>query len=273
MVVNLSIYIYTHMNFHVWALSDSASCCCAASRNRPTPLFSPASSSSDRADVQLQGYHKTYSHQQVFSQQQGTDRAHRARVSIVSLTRSVCCLLWSFMTFIISVLLQGCVYGEGKAGQPVSDGGFEPASYFTNPAASHSTGKTDRQQSNGVHVHQSQCTLAGQRVSETTPFRMSISHSHPPHAVIGQLCWGEKGARVWTSLSGAFLFLFFCHFSCEHLSATLRLDYRRNCENVLLYHHITMSAPLPSSEYIWNNYKHFHMMCSDNTLHELGLRA
>ncbi|KAM9349220.1 zinc finger protein GLIS1 [Symphorus nematophorus] len=72
--------------------------------NRPTSLFSPVSSSSDRADVQLQGYNKTYNHQQVFSQQ------------------------------------QGCVYGEGKVVQPASDGGFEPASYFTNPTASHSTG-------------------------------------------------------------------------------------------------------------------------------------
>lgn len=45
---------------------------CTANRNRPTSLFSPVSSSSD----QLQGYQKTYNHQQVFSQQQGTDRAH-----------------------------------------------------------------------------------------------------------------------------------------------------------------------------------------------------
>ncbi|XP_070701194.1 zinc finger protein GLIS1 [Pempheris klunzingeri] len=72
--------------------------------NRSTSLFSPVSSSSDSADVQLQGFHKTYSHHQVFSQQ------------------------------------QGCLYAEGKVGQPVNDGGFEPASYFTNPSASHSTG-------------------------------------------------------------------------------------------------------------------------------------
>ncbi|KAK9538526.1 hypothetical protein VZT92_003689 [Zoarces viviparus] len=65
---------------------------------------SAVSSSSDRVDVQLQGYHKTYNHQQVFSQQ------------------------------------QGCLYGEGKVAQPVSDGGFEPASYFTTSSASHSTG-------------------------------------------------------------------------------------------------------------------------------------
>ncbi|XP_038573403.1 zinc finger protein GLIS1 [Micropterus salmoides] len=76
--------------------------------NRPASLFmsadvSPVSSSSDRADVQLQGYHKTYSHQQLFSQQ------------------------------------QGCLYGEGKVVQTVSDGGFEPIGYFTNPSASHST--------------------------------------------------------------------------------------------------------------------------------------
>ncbi|XP_040910531.1 zinc finger protein GLIS1 [Toxotes jaculatrix] len=78
--------------------------------NRPTSLFltadvSPVSSSSDRVDVRLQGFQKTYSHQpQVFSQQ------------------------------------QGCLYGEGKVVQPVNDGGFEPASYFTNPSTSHSTG-------------------------------------------------------------------------------------------------------------------------------------
>ncbi|XP_068427165.1 zinc finger protein GLIS1 [Clinocottus analis] len=79
--------------------------------NGPTSLFmsadvSPASSSSDRVDAQLQGYHKTYNHQQVFSQQ------------------------------------QGCLYGEGKVVQPVSDGGgFEPAGYFTaSSSASHATG-------------------------------------------------------------------------------------------------------------------------------------
>ncbi|TDH06028.1 hypothetical protein EPR50_G00128210 [Perca flavescens] len=77
--------------------------------NRPTSLFmsadvSPVSSSSDRGDVQLQGYHKTYNHQQVLSQQ------------------------------------QGCLYGEGKVVQPVSEEGFEPASYFTTSCASHSTG-------------------------------------------------------------------------------------------------------------------------------------
>ncbi|KAM8728076.1 zinc finger protein GLIS1 [Acanthopagrus schlegelii] len=77
--------------------------------NRPTSLFNPVSTSSDRADIQLQGYHKTYSHQQVFTQQQQHQQ-------------------------------QGCVYGEGKVVQPVSDGGFEPASYFTNPTAAHSTG-------------------------------------------------------------------------------------------------------------------------------------
>ncbi|XP_018533613.1 zinc finger protein GLIS1 [Lates calcarifer] len=77
---------------------------------RSTSLFmpadvSPVSSSSDRVDVRLQGYQKTYSHQQqVFSQQ------------------------------------QGCLYGEGKVVQSVNDGGFEPASYFTNPPTSHSTG-------------------------------------------------------------------------------------------------------------------------------------
>lgn len=78
--------------------------------NRAASLFmppevSPVSSSSDRGDVRLQGYQKPYSQQQqVFSQQ------------------------------------QGCLYGEGKVVQPVTDGGLEPASYFTNPSASHSAG-------------------------------------------------------------------------------------------------------------------------------------
>ncbi|XP_072220566.1 zinc finger protein GLIS1 [Leuresthes tenuis] len=80
-------------------------------QHRPASLFesadvSPVSSSSDRGDVQLQAFQKTYNHQQpVFSQQQ-----------------------------------QDCLYGEGKVVPPVSDGGYEPASYFTNPSTSHSAG-------------------------------------------------------------------------------------------------------------------------------------
>ncbi|XP_071397221.1 zinc finger protein GLIS1 [Centroberyx affinis] len=59
-------------------------------------------SSADRLDaIRTHGYHKVYSHQQELLSEQ-----------------------------------QGCLYGEGK----VSDGGFEPASYFPNPSASHSTG-------------------------------------------------------------------------------------------------------------------------------------
>lgn len=46
-------------------------------RNRSASLFIPVSSASDRADLHLQNYHKTYSQQQVFSQQQGTDSAHQ----------------------------------------------------------------------------------------------------------------------------------------------------------------------------------------------------
>ncbi|CAG5896409.1 unnamed protein product [Menidia menidia] len=67
---------------------------------------SRVSSSTDRLDVQLQAFQKTYNHQQqVFSQQH-----------------------------------QDCLYGEGKAGPPGSDGGYESSSYFTNPPASHSAG-------------------------------------------------------------------------------------------------------------------------------------
>ncbi|XP_035025760.1 zinc finger protein GLIS1 [Hippoglossus stenolepis] len=78
--------------------------------NRPTPLFmaadvSPASSSSDRADVRLQGYQKPYSHQQQVMSQQ-----------------------------------QGCLYEGGKVVQPVNDGGFEHNGYFTNSSTCHSTG-------------------------------------------------------------------------------------------------------------------------------------
>ncbi|XP_060901080.1 zinc finger protein GLIS1 [Labrus mixtus] len=84
--------------------------------NRPASLFMsdvrPVSSTSDQANVQLQGYDKIYdkiySHQQVLSQQQGSDNTR-------------------------------CLYGEGKAVQPASDGGFEPTSYFTN-SSSHSIG-------------------------------------------------------------------------------------------------------------------------------------
>ncbi|XP_061587031.1 zinc finger protein GLIS1 [Cololabis saira] len=66
---------------------------------------SPVSSSLDRGDVQLQGLQKLYSHQQsVFSPQ------------------------------------PDCLYGEGKAVPPVSDGGYEPANFFTNQSTSHSVG-------------------------------------------------------------------------------------------------------------------------------------
>lgn len=49
--------------------------------DRPASLFmsadvNPVSSSSDRADVRLQGYHKNYSQQQLFSPQQGSDNVH-----------------------------------------------------------------------------------------------------------------------------------------------------------------------------------------------------
>lgn len=79
--------------------------------HRPASLFesedvSPVSSSSDRSEIQLQAFQKTYHHQQpVFSQQQ-----------------------------------QDCLYGEGKVVPPVSDGSLEPASYFPNLPSSHSAG-------------------------------------------------------------------------------------------------------------------------------------
>lgn len=102
-----------------------------------------------------------------------------------------------FLTFVISsVVLQGCLYGEGKVVQTVSDGGFEPASYFTNPSASHSTGKTAMKQSKDVHMLKSEGWLDGRTASETlfNNFRNfpmpTIQHSNPLHAIFGQLCVG-----------------------------------------------------------------------------------
>lgn len=46
--------------------------CFFPNRPRPSSLFSPLNSSADRVDAPLQSYHKAYSHQQVFAQQQGT---------------------------------------------------------------------------------------------------------------------------------------------------------------------------------------------------------
>lgn len=128
---------------------------CTANRNRPTSLFSPVSSSSD----QLQGYQKTYNHQQVFSQQQGTDRARY--VCIISKSILYAVLLAYIPHFRLSFSVQGCVYGEGKVVQPASDGGFEPASYFTNPAASHSTGKTAIKKSKGTYTLQLRRRVSG----------------------------------------------------------------------------------------------------------------
>lgn len=112
-------------------------------RNRSASLFIPVSSASDRADLHLQNYHKTYSQQQVFSQQQGTDSAHQTCVTVIGSYKPITMNSVSLLTFIIcSMVFRGCVYGEGKVVQPVSEGGFEPASYFTNPAAAHSPGRT-----------------------------------------------------------------------------------------------------------------------------------
>lgn len=133
------------MSVFVWGKQDEKKVKCSSwfyiNRNRSASLFIPVSSASDRADLHLQNYHKTYS-QQVFSQQQGTDSAHQAchhhRLPQTNTMNSVLLL-----TFIIcSMVFRGCVYGEGKVVQPVSEGGFEPTSYFTNPTAAHSPGRT-----------------------------------------------------------------------------------------------------------------------------------
>ena len=126
---------------------NSAPWYCIANRNRPASLFmaadvSPASSSSDRVDVRLQGYQKNYGHQQqVFSQQQGTVRGGSPVVSTWHQQPSFG-VVPSIHPCFVRCFFQGCLYGEGKVVQPVSDGGFEPASYLTNPSTSHSTGTT-----------------------------------------------------------------------------------------------------------------------------------
>uniref|UniRef100_A0A3Q2P2N7 Zinc finger protein GLIS1-like n=1 Tax=Fundulus heteroclitus TaxID=8078 RepID=A0A3Q2P2N7_FUNHE len=82
--------------------------------HRSTPMFKsadlrPVTSSSERCDIQLQGFQKAFNHQHLgFLQQQQQQ--------------------------------QECVYQEGKVVPPVINGGFEPASYFTNPPASHCAG-------------------------------------------------------------------------------------------------------------------------------------
>lgn len=81
-------------------LSNSATWYCTANRNRSTSLFSPVSSSSDRADVQLQSYHKTYSHQQVFSQQQGTDTQRVSTSSAPPNQYDVYCLVIDIYHFL-----------------------------------------------------------------------------------------------------------------------------------------------------------------------------
>ncbi|XP_038134885.1 zinc finger protein GLIS1-like isoform X2 [Cyprinodon tularosa] len=79
--------------------------------HRSTPMFEsadlqPVSSSSEKCNIQLQGFQKTYNQQQpVFLQQQPE-----------------------------------CTYQEGKVVPPASNRGFEPASFFPNPSASHPGG-------------------------------------------------------------------------------------------------------------------------------------
>ncbi len=54
-------------------------------------------------------------------------------------------------------------------------------------------------------------------------------HSHPLHALIGQLCWREKGFELSPTLFFHLLHNYFWHFSCEQLSATLWMPSRRDC--------------------------------------------
>lgn len=114
-------------------------------RTRSSSLFSPLNSSADRVDVQLQSYHKSYSHQQMFAQQQGIDsRLVSSRRPRRTNTKRYSCIGSVNVTDRCTplVVCQGCVYGEQKVIQPASSGGFEAASYFTNTAASHSAGES-----------------------------------------------------------------------------------------------------------------------------------
>lgn len=113
-------------------------------RTRSSSLFSPLSSSADRVDVQLQSYHRSYSHQQMFAQQQGiysclvSSRRPPHRTNRYSCIDSVNVTdRWAPL-----VVCQGCVYGEPKEIQPASSGAFEAASYFTNTAAPQSAGES-----------------------------------------------------------------------------------------------------------------------------------
>lgn len=113
-------------------------------RTRSSSLFSPLNSSADRVEVQLQSYHKSYSHQQMFAQQQGIYSCPVSSCRRPRRTNRYSCIDSVTVNDRCAplVVCQGCVYGEPKEIQPASSGGFESASYFTNTAAPHSAGES-----------------------------------------------------------------------------------------------------------------------------------
>lgn len=164
-------------------------------RNRSASLFIPVSSASDRADLHLQNYHKTYSQQQVFSQQQGTDSAHQTCVAVIGSYKPIT------MNSVCSMVFRGCVYGEGKVVQPVSEGGFEPASYFTNPAAAHSPGRTMCSKQNTCWMVEECQTPTVVHVMNFPILKNTPTSGHDWPAVQN---WER---RVWTALSCSIFYI------------------------------------------------------------------
>ncbi len=58
-----------------------------------------------------------------------------------------------------------------------------------------------------------------------------VWHLNLPHAVIRQLCGSLKGGRICTPLTSSvfLLYNYFCHFTCEQLSATQWPSSRQDC--------------------------------------------
>ncbi|XP_076004437.1 zinc finger protein GLIS1 [Genypterus blacodes] len=110
---------YTSLEGSFDASSPMSSLTSLRDGNRLASSFmSDLSSTADRPDIRLQCFNKNYNqhHQQPHQQQQQQQQQHQLSEQ------------------------QGCLFGEGKLFQPASDGGFEPAGYYTNASASHSAG-------------------------------------------------------------------------------------------------------------------------------------
>lgn len=62
--------------------------------------------------------------------------------------------------------------------------------------------------------------------------KLTIQHSYPLHAVTGKLCGGEKGAKVWTTLSSSLFYLlhnYVWHFLCVQPSLKPQIPSRKDC--------------------------------------------